>query len=206
MWRALLQLGQATYSVLEREIPEVEGLPLHGLPVLRLLRWHGPKTVPAITAYLGLSAEAADDAIGALLAGGYVRHGEAEGLAVIELDAAGVQTARRIVDAQQARIGQAIHRVPPEHRELLAALLEQLAFGLVSDCAGIAMTCASCWAFDTRECVKHDANVNCAFCQARYTSLDVDLSETATDAPTIRHDAAQMGSKCFTHAHVDGRE
>lgn len=63
IWRSLLVLAQATYAVQEREVPEGEGLPANGLAVLRLLRWHGGKTLRAIAAFVGVTTTTRDETI-----------------------------------------------------------------------------------------------------------------------------------------------
>lgn len=73
IWRSLLQLAQATHVVLEREVPESEGLPTNGVAVLQLLHWHGGKTLGAIAAFVGVTTTTMDETIREMIRLGLVR-------------------------------------------------------------------------------------------------------------------------------------
>lgn len=186
IWRSLLQLAQATYAVLEREVPESEGLPTNGLPVVRFLRWHGEKTLSAIAAFVGVTTASMDGTLKVMLKMGFVRHAtepSSTDLSLFELAPNGVDAARRIVASQRSRIERAIARLPVDQHAKAAALLETLAYELVADSAGFGITCAECWALDARECVKTDSYDQCAFRKAQRADLDPDLSEGPDDCP-----------------------
>ena len=186
IWRSLLQLAQATYAVLEREVPESEGLPANGLAVLRLLRWHGEKTLTAIAAFVGVTTATMDETIREMVSLGFVRrHSGSSGTdsAVFELAPQGVGVARRIVIAQRERIEGSIALLPDDQRETVATLLETLANELVADSTGFGITCAECWGFDARECVKANCAEHCAFLSAQRSDLDPDLGEGPDDCP-----------------------
>jgi DNA-binding MarR family transcriptional regulator len=185
-WRSLLQLAQATYAVLEREIPENEGLPANGLAVLRLLRWHGGKTLSAIAAFVGVTTATMDETMREMVRLGFVRRGpetSSEDSPVFELDALGVDVSRRVVVAQRKRIERSLARLPEGQQEAAAAILETLAFDLVADSPGFSITCAECWALDVRECVKSASAEHCAFRLAQRADLDPDLSDGPSDTP-----------------------
>lgn len=186
-WRALLQLAQATYTAFEREIPEAEGVPAHGLALLRLLRWHGPKTMSAIAAYLNLPADGVVALIDEMHGAGFVRvqdTSEAGGDLVYELDSRGAQVSRQIIITQRSRIEELMRGVSEDELGALVRTLEKVAFGLVSECRGGGMTCAACWAFDTRECLSRGVQEACMFHQAGYTQLDPSSEERADEAPS----------------------
>lgn len=107
---------------LSREISlESEGLLTNGLTVLRLLRWHGPKTINAIADFLGVSWENANHTVAAMLAHGAVTQSalsEDEQRATIELAPAGVLVLRKIIVAQRKRVETALERVPHDRRPL----------------------------------------------------------------------------------------
>ncbi len=184
--RSLLQLAQVTHAVLEREIPELESLPPNGFATIRLLRWHGPKTLRAIASFLDAPIELAATAVNQLLGGGFVRSsdGSDDGSEpAIELAPAGLQTAQRIIQEQHERLRRATDRIAPEHRALAAQIMEQIAYGLTVDSAGFGIVCAECWAMDVRECVQSQSAQRCAFRRAERAELDPDLSEGVDDAP-----------------------
>ncbi len=186
VWRSLLQLAQATYAVLEREIPECEGLPTNGLAVLRLLRWHGEKTLPAIAAFVGVPAASMDETIGEMVRSGFIRRPpESSGATpdVFELAPQGVVVAKRIITSQRDRIEQAIARLPDDDHEAAATFLEALAYELAADSAGFGITCAECWALDVRECIKPASDEQCAFRRAQRADLDPDLGEGPDECP-----------------------
>lgn len=187
MWRATLQLAQAAYAVLEREVPEAEGLPTNGLAVLRLLRWHGGKTTRAIAAFVGVGATTMDETIREMIRLGFVRRmsgSSSTDSAVFELAPQGLHAARRILIAQRERIGRSIAALPEDQHETAAALLETLAYELVADSAGFGITCAECWAFDARECIRASVAEHCAFRRAQRADLDPDLGEAPDDCPS----------------------
>jgi len=186
VWRSLLQLAQATYAVLEREIPDCEGLPTNGLAVLRFLRWHGGKTLSAIAIFVGVSTALMEETISEMVRMGFIRgakesDGETQG--VFELAPEGVAVAKRINASQRDRIEQAIARLPGGNLEEASALLAGLAYELVADSTGFGISCAECWALDTQECVKAGAEECCAFRKAQVAELDPDLSQGPDDCP-----------------------
>ncbi len=186
IWRSLLQLAQATYAVLEREIPENEGLPTNGLAVLRLLRWHGEKTLTAIASFVGVSTATMAETVREMVRLEFVeQHPGSSGTKadVFELSPLGVDVTRRIVTTQRDRIERSIARLPKGQHEAAAALLETLAYELVADSAGFGITCAACWALDARECIKPSSAAHCAFRRAQRADLDPDLSEGPDDCP-----------------------
>ncbi len=186
IWRSLLQLAQATYAVLEREVPESEGLPTNGLAVLRLLRWHGGKTLRAIAAFVGVTTTTMDETMREMVRLRFVRRhsgSSSTDSAVFELAPQGVDAARRIVIAQRGRIERSIARLPDDQHETAATLLEAMAYELVADSAGFGITCAECWALEVRECMKAGTAEHCAFRKARRANLDPDLSEGPDDCP-----------------------
>lgn len=186
-WRSLLQLAQATYAVLEKEVPESEGLPANGLPVLRLLRWHGGKTLSAIAAFVGVTPPTMDETMGEMVRLGFARRhsGSSDTVSdVFELAPKGVDAARRIIAAQRARIERSVARLPADQHEIAATLLETLAYELTSDSAGFGITCAECWALDVRECIRPSCAEYCAFRRAQRADLDPDLSEGPDDCPS----------------------
>lgn len=194
VWRSLLQLAQATYAVLEREVPEREGLPANGLAVFRFLRWHGGKTLSAIAAFVGVTTTTMNETLNEMVRLGFVTCHEGSSSTdsdIFELAPQGIETARRIVAAQKERIEQSISRLPEGQHELAARLLETLAYELVAESAGFGITCAECWAFDARECMKVASTEHCAFRRAQRANLDVDLSEGPSDCPC----------SCSMHGH-----
>lgn len=187
--RSLLQLAQATYAVLEREVPESEGLPTNGLPVLRLLRWHGGKTSRAIAAFVGVDATTMDETLRAMVQLGFIRHDSGStsaGLPVFELASHGVEAARRIIVAQRKRIETSFACLPEDQHETVATLLDTLAYELVGDSTGFGITCAECWALDVQECVKTGFDEPCAFRKAQRADLDPDLGQGPDDLPSSR--------------------
>lgn len=183
VWRALLQLAQATHAVLEREVPERAGLPAGGLAVLQLLRWHGGKTLRAIAAHLDVTPSTIDELLREMVRLGFTRrHAGSNGTDadVFELAPGGVAAARRIVAAQRERVGRSISHLPSDQREAAAALLETLAYELVTASPEFRITCAECWAFDAQECTKP----SCAFRKARRVDLNPDLGEGPDDCPS----------------------
>ncbi len=188
VWRSLLQLAQATYAVLEREVPEEAGLPTNGLPVLRLLRWHGGKTRTAIAAFVGMTAATMDETIQEMLRLGFVRvHAGATNNQsdVFELAPRGVDVARRIASAQRERIERSITALSGDQYEAAATLLETMAYNLIADSTGFGITCAECWAFDAHECIKPTSAKHCAFRQAQMAELDPDIFEGPDDCPGV---------------------
>lgn len=186
VWRSLLQLAQAAYAVLEREVPESEGLPTNGFAVLRFLRWHGEKTLGAIAAFVGVTTATMDETIREMIRLGFIRrHSESSstGSAVFELAPLGLDATRRIVIAQRERIARSVAQLPEDQHESAATLLETMAYGLVADSTGFGITCAECWAFDARECVKTSIAEHCAFLRAQRADLDPDLGEGPNDCP-----------------------
>lgn len=189
IWRSLLQLAQATYAVLEREVPEYEGLPTNGLAVLRLLRWHGGKTLEAISAFVGVTPTTMDETVREMVRLGFINRSSESSLtdsAVYALAPLGVDVARRIVIAQRKRIEKLIACLSDDQQAIAASFLETLAYELVADSAGFGITCAECWALDTRECIKTDAAESCAFRKAQRAQLDPDLSEGPNECPCSR--------------------
>ncbi len=195
IWRSLLQLAQATYAVLEREVPESEGLPTHGVAVLRLLRWHGEKTVSAIAAFVGVTNTTMDETLREMLRLGFIKHRSEASDAdstVVELAPLGVDVARRIVNAQRRRVERSIACLTEDQQETAATLLETLAYDLVSDSPGFGITCSECWALDMRECVKPESGEHCSFRKAQRADLDPILDESPDDCPTpCAHRASQ---------------
>lgn len=188
IWRSLLQLGQATYAVLEREVPESEGVPAHGLAVLRLLRWHEGKTLSAIAAFVGVTVATMQETVDEMLRLGLVRHQlESKGMrsVVFELAPQGLDAANRIIAAQRNRIERSVARLPTDQHEMAATILESLSYELVADSAGFAITCAECWAFSARDCVKSSVSRSCAFLRAERSDLDPDLIEGMNDCPSL---------------------
>lgn len=186
IWRSLLQLSQATNAVLEREVAETEGLPTDGLAVLRLLRWHGGKTLSAIAAFVGVSTTTMNETMREMVTLGFARFhsgSSGEGRVIFELAPRGLDAARRIVIAQRERVERSIARLPDEQHEAAATLLETLAYELVADSPEFGITCAECWAFDARECVRASLEEHCAFRRARRADLDPDLGEGPDDCP-----------------------
>lgn len=186
MRQALLQLAHATYSILEREIPESEGLPTEGLAVLRLLRWQGPKTLKAITIFLGVPEDRAREVVNEMVACGAFREREessASANPTIELAAMGIQIGRTIVDRQRKRAHQALEQLPLEQREAAAGMLEALAFGLVADRTDSGMTCAVCWAYEPSTCAQSPSDSHCAFRKAQRALPDPDLGEGEDEPP-----------------------
>lgn len=184
--RSLLQLAQATYAVLEREVPEREGLPNNGLAVLRLLRWHEGKTLAAIAAFVGVTTATMDETIREMVRLRFLKRpaeSSGENSTVFELAPLGVDTVRRIIAAQHERIERSIARLPKDQQDTVATLLETLAYELVADSAGFGITCAECWALDVRECISAGSGENCAFRKAQRADLDPDLSEGPEDCP-----------------------
>lgn len=185
--RSLMQLAQAAYAVLEREVPESEGLPTNGLAVLRLLRWHGEKTLRAIAAFVGVTAVTMDETIREMISLGFVRRhpgSSSTDAVVFELAPQGVNVARSVVATQRERIERSVARLPAEQRETAARLLDTLAYGLVADSAGFGITCAECWAHEARECAKTSSAEYCAFLRAQRADLNPDLSEGPDDCPS----------------------
>ncbi len=187
IWRSLLQLSQATYAVLEREVPEAEGLPTNGFAVLRLLRWHGEKTLSAIAAFVGLGTSAMRETMYEMVNRGLVR-GPVEpnvlDSSVFELAPLGVESARRIFDIQRTRIQRCISRLPEGQLATVATLLETLAYELAADSTGFGITCAECWAMDAQACLQPGAGDHCAFRRAQRADFDPDLGEGPDDCPS----------------------
>ncbi len=186
IWRSLLQLAQATYAVLEREIPESEGLPTNGLAVMRLLRWHGTKTLGAIAAFVGVNTVMMDEVLREMVRLRFIRHesesssGDTE---AFELAPLGIEVTRRIILAQRDRIERSVAQLDKDQQEIAATMLEKLAYELVADSAGFGITCAECWALDVRECTSANSSEHCAFRKAQRANLDFDLSEGPGDCP-----------------------
>ena len=184
--RPLLQLAQATYAVFEREIPELEGLPPNGFAIIRLLRWHGPKTLKAIAIFLGVPIELASIAVNQMLGGDFVRPSDSTddgSEPAVELAPQGLETASRIIQAQHERVQRATDCISPEHRALAGRIMEQIAYSLTVDSTGFGIVCAECWAQDVRECLQPESEQRCAFRRAERAQLDPNLSEGVDDAP-----------------------
>lgn len=180
VWRSLLQLGQAAHTVLEREVPESQGVPTNGLAVLRLLRWHGGKTSTAIAAFVGVTPAAMDVTMREMMRQHFVKRQSTMSNSqsvVFEIAPPGLDVARRIIAIQRDRIDRSLTRLSAEQYELAAQLLETLARDLVVDSVEFAIACAECWAFDARECVTAGREDYCAFRKAHRAVLDPDLSE-----------------------------
>ncbi len=184
--RSLLQLAQTAYTVLEREIPEMGGLPPFGVAVLRLLRWNGPETASAIAAFLSLPKDFVEHILDEMRSAGHIRYSSCSSSdtePVIELDTQGEHVARQIVIAQQNCVESAADPLSEEERLTVAAVLDRLALNLVSDSTGVALTCASCWALGTRECDHSNMRHSCSFRAARFATPTPDLDE---DAPRLK--------------------
>lgn len=181
--RALLQLSQATEAIITKETPANEGVPEDGAAILRLLRWHGPKTIDAIANFVRLPIERTTETIGLMVESGFIRNASATDTAVVELAAEGVAVARRIAVAQRNRVQQAAERLSSQQRETAANLLEELVGGLVGESESFKILCSECWAFDARECIKGSPADDCALVCSDSANLDPNLQEGPEDCP-----------------------
>lgn len=195
IWRLLLQLAQATEAVLEREIPRNNGLPTHGLPILRLLRWHGPKTATAISAFLEVSIAQAQEALDEMVGVGFIRQTTSnndEECDTYELAPGGLHAASQTILAQRSHIQHTIEQLSSEYRMAAGDFLDSLVSGLVSDSESFGIDCAECWAFDVRECVKSGTARSCAFRKAHCANLDPDPDEGPDDCPRWNADGTEQ--------------
>lgn len=184
--RSMLQLAQATYTVLEREVPESEGLPGDGLAVLRLLRWLGGKTQRAIAAFVGVPSTMMDETLLEMVRLGLIKQHSGSNSTdsiVFKLAPGGVASMRRIIAAQRKSIERSIAHLSEDQHETIVMLLETMAYELVSNSAGFGITCAECCALDVHECIRMDSNDFCAFRRAQRADFDPDLSEDSDDVP-----------------------
>lgn len=187
IWRALLQLGQITETVFEREIPNQEGLTQNSLTTLRLLRWHGPKTLEVIAQFLNISVDEAHNISDDLIKHDYVEQIEDNSSSnkfIVGLTSRGPQVVKKIVEQQQQYVVNALKHVEPELRIKVVEVLEDLTHGLVSDSKGFGISCASCWAHEPGECSLPAASENCAFLNLHRSDLDPDPTEDVDDCPS----------------------
>jgi DNA-binding MarR family transcriptional regulator len=177
-WRSLLELGQAVQNVFEEEIPPQLGLPRFGLGVLRLLRWHGPKTRRVIGEFLGLSDALAAELVEQLIALDAVRlqaPADPPSAGVYEITPQGAELVRQVVDAQRQRAATVCGHLSAREREILLKSIEELTVALLRTSASV-QSCAACWALDTRQCLREDAHRHCA----------VRIAGRALPAPDLR--------------------
>jgi DNA-binding MarR family transcriptional regulator len=199
VWRSLLQLAQVVSQTLEEDVPGFAGVPPGGQDVLRLLRWHGPKTITAIADSLGIAWRDAEHLMKRLAAAALVRASGGDGASRYDLSDEGLRAVRRIIVVQRERVESVLNTVEPDHREIVATVLVQLASGLIQRSPGFETVCASCWAHDPRECVKPDAEEFCAYRVARRGehapgSREGTTEGTAAPASAARSSAGGAGA------------
>lgn len=188
IWRALLQLGQITEAVFEREIPNQEGLSHHGLTTLRLLRWHGPKTLDVIAQFLNITVDEANNITDDLIKQEYaipLDDVSGRNKFILGLTPSGPQVVKNIVDHQQQYVVNALKHLEPELRVKVVEILEDLTYGLVAGSREFGISCASCWAHEPGECSSPAASDNCAFLNLHRSDLDPDPTEDVDDCPPI---------------------
>lgn len=181
IWRALLQLSQGVRNVLESQIPARFRIPAEALGVLRLLRWHGPKTTLAIATFSGTSVELSADLLRRLHEARLIRETQTE-FNVSRTDALawmiapdGIAALRKVAEAQREHVESVIQRALPAAvtPAQLAELVERLAFEMVASSTGAARQCVTCAAFDPGECLRPGAaDEHCALRQAGFMQFD----------------------------------
>lgn len=188
LWRALLQLGQITEAVFEREIPQQEGLSQNDLTTLRLLRWHGPKTLDVIAQFLMVTHFESTIITDDLIQQGYIKQLEDASDSnkfIVGLTPSGPPIVKKIVEQQQQFVVNALKHLEPELRVKVLDILENLTQGLVAESQEFGISCASCWAHEPGECLLPKASEHCAFLQLHRADLDPDPSEDVDDCPPV---------------------
>lgn len=206
IWRSLLQLDQSLYAVQEREVPESEALPAHGLAVVRLLRWHGKKTLSALAANTGVTSSTMEDTIHELLRLGFIRYrSESDGTDAtwVELAPHGVDVTRRIVIEQRRRIERSSAYLPEDQQITAATLLGTLAYDLISDSPGFGVTCSEYWTLDRMECAKPDSVEYGLFRKAQEADLDFILDNGPVDGPS--HGSTRTSRCVSLGSHSEGQ-
>ncbi len=188
LWRALLQLGQITEAVFELEIPQQEGLSQNDLTTLRLLRWHGPKTLNVIAQFLMVTHIESTLITEELIQKGYIKQLEVPSGSnkfIVGLTPSGPPIVKKIVEQQQQFVVNALKHLEPELRVKVLDILENLTQGLVAESQEFGISCASCWAHEPSECLLPKTSEHCAFLQLHRADLDPDPSEGVDDCPPV---------------------